>query len=160
SAVALQFLNEQETSRESLGMAKRQVRILGIYKMILSRMQQFYTPDDGRIFRYLGEDNSYLVQSFERLDISGDYDIRFENSSSLPDTKSGRIAAIMELNKATQADPMFNKEAIAQMLDLGNDKRFRGESTAGLKAAQFKLQQILDQTGYTEPKTYDDFIVE
>lgn len=160
SAVALQFLNEQETSRESLGMAKRQVRVLGIYKMILSRMQQFYTPEDGRIFRYLGEDNTYLVQSFEKLDISGDYDIRFENSSSLPDTKSGRIAAIMELNKATQADPMFNKEAIAQMLDLGNDKRFRGESTAGLKAAQFKLQQILDQTGYTEPKTYDDFIVE
>lgn len=160
SAVALQFLNEQETSRESLGMAKRQVRVLGIYKMMLSRMQQFYTPEDGRIFRYLGEDNSYLVQSFEKLDISGSYDIRFENSSSLPDTKSGRIAAIMELNKATQADPMFNKEAIAQMLDLGNDKRFRGESTAGLKAAQFKLQQILDQTGYTEPKPYDDFLVE
>jgi len=160
SAVALQFLNEQETSRESLGMAKRQARVLAIYKMILSRMQQYYTPQDGRIFRYLGEDNSYLVQSFEKLDISGSYDIRFENSSSLPDTKSGRIAAIMELNKATQADPMFNKEAIAQMLDLGNDKRFRGESTAGLKAAQFKLQQILDQSGVSEPKPYDDFLVE
>jgi hypothetical protein len=160
SAVALQFLNEQETSRESLGMAKRQARVLAIYKMILSRMQQYYTPQDGRIFRYLGEDNSYLVQSFEKLDISGSYDIRFENSSSLPDTKSGRIAAIMELNKATQADPMFNKEAIAQMLDLGNDKRFRGESTAGLKAAQFKLQQILDQSGMSEPKPYDDFLVE
>jgi hypothetical protein len=66
----------------------------------------------------------------------------------------------MELNKATQADPMFNKEAIAQMLDLGNDKRFRGESTAGLKAAQFKLQQILDQSGMSEPKPYDDFLVE
>ena len=160
SAVGLQFLTEQESSRESLGMTKRQTRILAIYKMMLSRMQQYYTAKDGRIFRYLGEDNAYLVQSFENLDITGDYDIRYENSSSLPDTKSGRIAAVIELNKATQADPMFNKEAIAQMLDLGNDKRFRNESTAALKAAQFKIQQILDSSGYTEPQPYDDFIVE
>ena len=123
-------------------------------------MQQYYKPEDGRIFRYLGEDNSYLISSFENLNIQGDFDIKFENSSSLPDTKSGRIAAILELNTATQADPMFNKESIAQMLDLGNDKRFRGESTSALKAAQFKLQQILDKSGYTDPQAWDDFIVE
>jgi len=160
AAVALQFLDEQEMQRESRGMAKRQKRTLDIYHKILSRMQQYYTPEDGRIFKYLGDDNSYMVVDFQSMDISGQFDVRFENASSLPDSKTGKIAAILDLNIATQADPMFNKEAIAQMLDLGNDKRFKTGNTSGLKAAQFKIQKILNKEPHPEPRSFDDFIVE
>lgn len=160
AAVALQFLDEQELQRESRGMAKRQRRILNIYKKILSRMQQFYSPEDGRIFKYLGDDNSYMVVDFESMDITGEYDIRMEHSSALPDSKTGKIAAILDLNTATQNDPMFSKEAIAQMLDLGNDKRFKQQSTAALKAGQFKLQKILNKEPVQEPQNWDDFLVE
>jgi len=160
AAVALQFLDEQELQRESRGMAKRQRRIINIYKKMLSRMQQFYTPKDGRIFKYLGDDNSYLVSDFGTMDITGEYDIRIEHSSALPDSKTGKIAAILDLNTATQADPMFNKEAIAQMLDLGNDRRFKQENTAGLKAAQFKLQKILNGEAHPEPRPFDELLIE
>lgn len=160
AAVALQFLDEQELQRESRGMAKRQRRTLDIYAKILSRMQQYYTPEDGRIFRYLGEDNGYMVVDFQSMDITGQFDIRFEHSSALPDSKTGKIAAILDLNTATQADPMFNKEAIAQMLELGNDRRFKTQNTSGLKAAQFKLQKILANEPHPEPRPWDDFIVE
>lgn len=160
AAVALQFLDEQEMQRESRGMAKRQKRIINIYKKMLSRMQQFYTATDGRIFKYLGDDNSYLVSDFSTMDITGEYDIRIEHSSSLPDSKTGKIAAILDLNTATQADPMFNKEAIAQMLDLGNDRRFKQQNTAGLKAAQFKLQKILNREPHPEARAFDDLLVE
>lgn len=162
SGLMFQSLIEQDETRESLGMAKRKKRTLAIYKMIMSRAQQFYRPEDGRIFRYLGEDNSYLIYSLEKMNLEGDYDIRFENDSALPLSGSNRIQAIIELNQATAqaGDPMFDKETIAQLLDLGNDRRFRSQATASLKAAQFKLQQILDGTGYTEPAAWDDFIVE
>lgn len=160
AAVALQFLDEQELQRESRGMAKRQKRIIDINKMVLSRVQQFYTPEDGRIIQMLGDDNQYLIMDLKTMNISGDFDIRIENSSSLPDSKTGKIAAILDLNTATQADPMFNKEAIAQMLDLGNDKRFKGQSLSGLKAGQFKLQGILKGESVPEPRDFDDFIVE
>lgn len=160
SAVALQFLNEQETQRESYGMSKRQERAGSMYKMLLSRCQQFYTPQDGRIFKYFGEDNSYLISSFETMDISGDYDIFFENSSSLPDTKSGRIASIIDLNQATPQDPLFKREQIAQMLDLGNDKRFRSEAQASLKSAQSKLQKVLYGDRSIQPRDWDDFLTE
>lgn len=160
AAVALQFLDEQEMQRESRGMAKRQRRIIDIYKKMLSIIQQYYTPKDGRIFKYLGEDNSYLVVDFESMDIQGEYDIKIQNSSSLPDSKTGKIAAILDLNTATQADPMFNKQEIAQMLDLGNDRRFKEQNSAGLKAAQFKLQKILNGEDHPEPRDFDDFITE
>jgi hypothetical protein len=160
AAVALQFLDEQELQRESRGMAKRQKRIVDLNKMTLSLMQQYYTKEDGRILRILGEDNQYLLLDFKTMDLSGQFDIRIENSSSLPDSKTGKIAAILDLNTATQADPMFNKESIAQMLDLGNDRRFKQQSTSGLKAAQFKLQKILNKEQVVEARDFDDFIVE
>jgi hypothetical protein len=160
AAVALQFLDEQELQRESRGMSKRQRRIIELNKMTLSMIQQFYTKEDGRILKILGEDNQYLVLDLQTMDLSGEFDIRIENSSSLPDSKTGKIAAILDLNTATQADPMFNKEAIAQMLDLGNDRRFKQQSTAGLKAAQFKLQNMLTGKPAQEPRDFDDFIVE
>lgn len=160
AAVALQFLDEQELQRESRGMAKRQQRTLEIYHLILSRMQQFYKPEDGRIFKYLGDDNAYLVHDFETMDISGEYDIRFEHSSALPDSKTGKIAAILELNAATPTDPMFNKQQIAQIMELGNDRRFKGENLSGIKAAQFKLQKILNKEQTVEARDWDDFTVE
>lgn len=160
AAVALQFLDEQEMQRESRGMSKRQRRIIDMNKMVLSLIQQYYTKEDGRILKILGDDNQYLVLDLATMDLSGEFDIRIENSSSLPDSKTGKIAAILDLNTATQADPMFNKEAIAQMLDLGNDRRFKQVSTAGLKAGQFKLQKILNGENVQEPRDFDDFIVE
>lgn len=160
AAVALQFLDEQEMQRESRGMSKRQKRIIELNEMTLSLMQQFYTAEDGRILKILGEDNQYLIRDFSTMDLSGEFDIRIENSSSLPDSKTGKIAAILDLNTATQADPMFNKEAIAQMLDLGNDRRFKQQATSGLKAGQFKLQKILNGEPVQESRDFDDFIVE
>lgn len=160
AAVALQFLDEQELQRESRGMSKRQKRIIELNKMTLSLIQQFYTKEDGRILKILGEDNEYLILDLASMDLSGEFDIRIENSSSLPDSKTGKIAAILDLNTATQADPMFNKEAIAQMLDLGNDKRFKQQATSGLKAGQVKLQKILTKQPCPESRDFDDFIVE
>jgi len=160
AAVALQFLDEQELQRESRGMAKRQKRIIELNKMTLELMQQYYTAEDGRILKILGEDNQYLLLDFKTMDLSGQFDIRIENSSSLPDSKTGKIAAILDLNTATQADPMFNKESIAQMLDLGNDRRFKQQATSGLKAAQFKLQKILNREQTVECRDFDDFMVE
>jgi hypothetical protein len=160
AAVALQFLDEQEMQRESRGMAKRQKKIIEMNKMVLSRIQQFYKKEDGRILKYLGEDNHYLIMDLATMDLSGDFDIRIENSSSLPDSKTGKIAAILDLNTATQADPMFNKEQIAQMLDLGNDRRFRTQNLSAMKAAQFKLQKIINGEPFPEPRDFDDFIIE
>ena len=160
AAVALQFLDEQEMQRESRGMAKRQVRVVEVNKMYLSLMQQFYKPNDGRVIKLLGEDNVYMIRPFESMEIYGEFDIRITNSSALPDSKTGKIAAILDLNTATQADPMFKPADIAQLLELGNDKRFTNQALASQKAAQFKLQQIIEKTGMPIPTPYDDYITE
>lgn len=159
AAVALQFLDEQETQRESRGMAKRQRRILDTYKMMISIMGEYYKPEDGRMIRILGADNSYLMQSFKEADFSCAYDVRLLNSTSLPDSKAGKISAILDLNTATQSDPMFGKEEIVQMLDLANDERFKDKASVAVKAAETVVWNILNRLPVAEPQEWDDFIV-
>lgn len=159
AAVALQFLDEQELQRESRGMAKRQRRILDTYKLMISTMGDYYKPNDGRMIRILGSDNNYLMKSFEQADFNCAYDVRLLNSSSLPDSKAGKISAILDLNTATQADPMFGKEEITQMLDLANDERFKDKASVAVKAAEQVIWNILNRAPVQEPKEWDDFIV-
>ena len=159
AAIALQFLDEQEMQRESRGMAKRQKRVLNVYRLCLYTMAQHYTADDGRIFRMLGNDNAYLVKTFNMEGVSN-YDIRSQNSSSLPDSKAGKIAAIVDINMATANDPFFGREEIASMMDLGNDQRFRDKISGSVRAADTVIQRILNGETNLEPNEWDDFIVQ
>jgi hypothetical protein len=159
AAIALQFLDEQELQRESRGMAKRQRRILDVYRLCLLTMAQHYTPEDGRIYRMLGADNSYLIKTFN-LEGVENYEIREQNSSALPDSKSGRIATITEINMATPEDPFFGREEIASMLMMGNDTRFRDKMTISVKAADTVIQRILNGEVNLEPNEWDDFVVQ
>lgn len=161
AAVALQFLDEQELQRESRGMAKRRRRIIDTNRMILQLMQQFYVGSDGRMVRYVGEQNEYMIKSLKDADFSKCVDIRFENAPALPDSKSGKIAAILDINMATQEDPFFKREEIAQLLELGNDKRFKSQKVSSTKSAQYKLDLILKKSPNSlMPREFDDFFTE
>lgn len=159
AAVALQFLDEQELQRESRGMAKRQRRILDVYRLCLFTMAQHYTAEDGRIFRMLGQDNSYLIKTFN-LEGVENYEIRMQNSSALPDSKAGKIAAIVDINQATPDDPFFGREEIASMIEMGNDNRFRDKIVVSVRAADTVVQRILNGEEGLEPNEWDDFIVQ
>jgi hypothetical protein len=160
AAVALQFLDEQDQQRQSTGISKRLKRIKDTYKMMISVMGDNYKKEDGRMVRILGSDNSYLISSFEQADFNSAYDVRILNTSSLPESKAGRISAILDLNTATQADPMFGKEEISQMLDLSNDERFKAKASVAVKAAETVIAKILKRDpSVGEPQQWDDFIV-
>ncbi len=160
AAVALQFLDEQELQRETRGIAKRHRKIVDTYKMMLEVMAQYYKQDEQRMIKIVGEDNSYILDSFNKSDVSSSYDIRVLNSSALPDSKTGKIAAIIDLNMATQTDPLFGKEEVAAMLDLGNDERFKDKASVGVKSAKTKVERIISGQDVGEPKEWDDLIVE
>lgn len=163
AAIALQFLDEQEQQRESRGMAKRQARTIKIYKMMMAMMAQYYKKGDGRFSSMIGNDNDYLINDIDKVDFTRCADIRFENASAISDTKTGRIATIIDVNAATQNDPegpYFKKNEITQILELGNDKRFRDSRLSSTKAAQTKIGKILRGEPCPNPRDWDDFIVE
>jgi hypothetical protein len=133
---ALRFLDEQESRMIAPMEKKRKRRVIEVSKMMLSRMKQFYSQDDGRMVRILGKDNSYMIKSFENADFNKIYDVKIQNSSSLPDTKTGKISTIVDLNIATQTDPVFK-----------------------VTSANTIVEQMLNGEEIPEPQVSDNFMV-
>ena len=156
---ALRFLDEQESRMVAPMEKKRKRRIVDISKMMLSRMQQYYKPSDGRMVRILGKDNAYMIKSFESADFTKVYDVKIQHSSALPDAKSGKISTIVDLNIATQTDPVFKKEEIVEMLDLGLDSAFVDGATVAVTAAKTLVESMLNGEKVPEPQEYDNFMV-
>ena len=97
AGVALQFLDEQEQERQNNGVAKRNAVIRKLFKMTAALMRQYYHDEDGRMIRILGKDNGYLLKQFKKADLTEAYDVRMQNSSSLPDSKASKIQTIIDL---------------------------------------------------------------
>lgn len=156
---ALRFLDEQEDRRVAPLKKRRRSRILGAYRLLIQIMAMGYQPGDGRIARILGQRNQYLIKSVKDADFSKIYDVRLQSSSALPDTKTGKISTIVDINMSTQTDPVFRKEQIIQMLDLANDEAFISQATVAVDAAGEILEKIFNGEEVPEPQTYDNNLV-
>lgn len=156
---ALRFLDEQESQTLADDERKRKKRVLETYRMMASIMGQYYDADDGRTLRTLGKNNQYMIEDMTKADFTKVYDIQFQNTSALPDTKTGKIAAIIDLNTATQTDPVFRREDIVNMLDMGTDETFTEETTFSLDCAKMMLTKILAGEEVPEPQMHDDLLV-
>lgn len=156
---ALRFLDEQESQVLADDERKRKRRVLASYRMMVQVMAQYYSPEDGRTLRTLGKNNEYMIEDMQKADFKKVYDIQFQNTSALPDTKTGKIAAIIDLNAATQTDPIFRREDIVNMLDLGTDETFTEEATYSLDCARKMLDKLLEGAEVPEPEMHDDLLV-
>ena len=96
AASALQFLNELESERASTDIAKHGFMIKDLAKMTVAVAGEYYDTQDGRMVRIVGENNQYLIRHFDAAHLHKSYDIRFDNSTGLPDTKSAKIQRILE----------------------------------------------------------------
>jgi hypothetical protein len=158
AASAIRYLDEQEQQRASNTISKRKRRVLDVYRLMVSRMAQYYTESDGRMVKLLGKNNEYMVRSFKKMDFNLIYDVRLENTPLLSDTKSGRIADIIDLNAANQKDPLFGKEEMVKLLDLGLSDAYKDEATYGVDTARTILEMILDGEVPPDPEESDNLL--
>jgi hypothetical protein len=156
AGVALQFLMEQEQERENNGVAKRNALIKEVARDTIDLMKQYYKPEDGRMIRILGKDNSYMVKSFEKSNKNLKYDVRIQNASSLPESKAARIQSIIDLNMGFPG--LFNNKQVIEMLDLGTDEAFKDKATTAIKAAESENESMLSGDPVEEPKPWEDLL--
>jgi hypothetical protein len=155
---AIRYLDDQEVQRNSNTISKRRERILGIYRQAIAIMSQYYTAEDGRTVRILGKNNEYLIKSFKDFDFSKIYDVKLENISALSDTRSGRIADIMDLNASNQKEPLFGRKETIKLLDLGLDDAFKTEASYAADTSRTLLEMILDGETPPAPESTDDYL--
>jgi len=158
AAQALRLLEEQQFQAMSVTSNNRKQRVLDLYRFGIKRMAQFYKPDDGRMSRILGSNNSYLMTSFTKFDFNLIYDLRIENKSALSDSPASRMAEIVDLNIATQTDPIFKKKETVKLLGLNLIEAFQDEVTYAIDTAKQCLDMIINGEQAPDPEGTDGLL--
>lgn len=156
AASALQFLNELENERNSTDISKHSFLVLDIAKMSISVAADNYDIDDGRMLRVVGENNKHLIKHFDTANLHKSYDIRFDNSTGLPETKAAKIQRIMD---TMQRNPnLFSPERWEDLLDLGNADRMVKLSTEAIQAADSENEDLLAGEVVGLPEEWEDHL--
>lgn len=155
---ALRLLDDQELQANSETISKRRTRIKKVYWKVMKMMDANYKTEDGRMARILGENNEYLIQTFEKFDFGKIYSVDIENVSALQDTRSGRVSDIIDLNAANQKEPTFGRKEIIKLLDLGLEKAFVDEISYSTVTAKTLLEMLKHGKKVLAPEETDDLI--
>jgi hypothetical protein len=156
AASALQFLNEMENERNSTDISKHSFLVLDIAKMSISVAADNYSIEDGRMLRIVGEGNKHLIKHFDVANLSKSYDIRFDNSTGLPESKSAKIQRIMD---TMQRNPnLFSPERWEELLDLGSSERMIKLATEAIQAADSENEDIMSGEYVGLPEDWEDHI--
>lgn len=156
AAVALQFLNEQETERGISDIAKHNQFIVNVAKLSIAVAGDYYQPDDGRMLRVLGKENKYLLKFFDAANLHKDYDIRIQNSSAIPQSKAARMERIIQTMQ--YAPTLFTPERWAELLEFGSTEKMHTLVSEAINAAEAENEDILEGIPTEEPKEWEDHI--
>ena len=148
---ALRFLDEQADMATAEDDKARKRRIVLIYRQLVAIAAQYYQEDDDRVVRTLGPNNEYLIRSMKKADFSKVSSIQLQNTSAMPDTKTGKISTIIDMNMATQTDPVFKREEIVEMMGLGLDKKFMDQAVAAANTANALFQEAIEGNPLQDP---------
>ncbi len=157
AAVAFQHLDEKELDRASTGIRKANKWIEDIARMTVAVAGDFYQPDDGRMVRIVGKDNSMKIEDFDSANLSKDYDIRIQPSSALPSLKAGKIERVfqaMSMNK-----DLLSNERWAELLEFGGTEKMQTLITAAIQSAESENEDILAGKADPEVTEYEDHIL-
>lgn len=155
---AIRYLDDQEIQANSTTLEKRRERVKKIYWKVMKFMDRHYKQDEGRMIMVLGENNSYLIESFEKFDFGKIGSLDMENISALSDTRSGKISDILDLNSSNQKEPVFGRKEIIKLLDLGLESAFTEEISYAPITARTILERIKHGKEAEAPDVTDDLI--
>lgn len=156
AAVAMQFLNEQEAERSSTEIAKHNMLIQNLAKKTIAIAADNYDYDDERLIKILGKDNKYMIKYFDKADLNKSYDVRVDISTSLPDSKSGRIERIFQAMQYNR--DMLPPERWSELLDLGAVDKMNSLITESIKTAESENEDMAQGENVADPEPWEEHI--
>lgn len=156
AASALTFLNELESNRASTEIGKHAALVKNIAKMTITRAADNYDINDGRLLRIVGKNNQHLIRHFDTAVLHKPYDVKFDSSTGLPETKAAKIQRLLE---AMQRNPqLFSPERWEELLDLGNTEKMVSLATSATQSADSENEDFMSGKPVMDPEEYEDHI--
>ena len=156
AASALTFLNELESNRASTEIGKHAALVKNIAKMTIVRAADNYDINDGRLMRIVGKNNEHLIRHFDTAVLHKPYDVKFDSSTGLPETKAAKIQRLLE---AMQRNPnLFSPERWEELLDLGSTEKMVSLATSATQAADSENEDFTAGKPVMMPEEFEDHI--
>lgn len=157
AGVALQFLGEQEDERSNASMAEHHKSIKDLAVLTVIFAATFYDESDERIEKLLGVENADLAKTYSESMLSRKYDIRLQSSSALPQQKSARMDAILQLKEAFPEK--VDDDETLEMLGFGSGDKFISISTVNVRSAEAENDECINTGKTTAPIVVEDHLV-
>lgn len=159
AGIAIRLLEDIENQRASNDIKKHNQLIVDLFRKALAVVGRFYKEEDNRLVNILGRDKEYLIESFEVSALNKPYDIRVEQSSSLPQTPAARIQTIMDLMQIPGFRQLLPDEQWADMLDLATPGKFYDAARAAVSMAEWENEEFVQGRISPEPREGEDLLV-
>jgi len=157
AGIALQFLDEQENERATPEIAKGNRLVVGVAQQTIERMQQYYKNTDGRLVKLLGKDNTFRIKKLDQAILDKPYDIKIQNASALPQSRSSRTQTLIDLNDSFPG--MLSNEQVLDLIDLAQDQKFKDINTISVKSSESENESILNGDPLGEPQVFENHII-
>jgi len=151
AAVALTFLDEQESERANVGVQTHTRTLKNLALMDLWLMADHY--DEERLRDLLGKTRAEQVKTFKMANLRSMADLKIQNMTALPQQKSARTQYILDLRK--EAPLMVTDEILADVLGLAEDQRLRNTITVAIRKAEEENDGFLNGAEVPAPLDHE-----
>lgn len=154
--VALRMLDEQEEKRKAPIIRKHNEEIVDVGKLILSTMGTYYRPDDERMIRIVGNNNSNLLRHFDVSNLSRAYEVRLQKSSGLPESKAARAQTVLDY--AERFPDLWSHDEVLEMLEIARPEKLVDSATVARQTAEAEMEDLLQGRPVNPPSEYDEIL--
>lgn len=157
AGIALQFLEEQERELRSTAIRKKNEFIRRVAKKVIGTAGDYYRTDDERIIRIVGVNNQYELKSLKGSQLSGNYDFVIQNASALAESKTGKIAQMIELRN-TFGPTFISDDLAAEVLEFGSIEKVYDIKTAARRSAEAENENMVQGIAVTPPTRWEELL--
>ncbi len=157
AAVALTFLDEQESERANIGVSglMRTLRNVGLQCLWL--MADNYGDDEGRLESLLGKTKLDEIAAFRMSDLRAIGDLRIQNASALPQQKAARLQYILDLKEKFPTS--VPDETAIDLLELGEIDKLRSIITVAVRKSAQENDVMLNGKPASPPEKQEYHLV-
>jgi hypothetical protein len=167
AASILSVYQELEDKRSGVLTDKYVAWIEKIARLALDTAADNYKSEDKRSVRVFGKNNQFKLRDLTSTDsLKGPSDIIIERTTSLAESKQGRIDQIQQLSNLpfrtregeTQTG-IFTAEQTLRMIDLGDSDTFMESATAAVDTAESENEDMYEGVFVAPPQKYQAHLV-
>lgn len=157
AAVALTFLDEQESERANIGVSGLMRTMRNVALQTLWLMADHYADDEGRLEALLGKTRVDEIAAFRMSDLRDIGDLRIQNASALPQQKAARLQYILDIRQ--QFPGIIPDEIAIDLLELGEVEKLRSIITVAVRKAAQENDIMLNGKPASAPEVQEYHLV-